>query len=101
MAVEFWRCCALLQGEEKTLQEEDNEQQQPSEPKVSQVGCRDHVGFRFRWNGSILDWQAMESRECTIVYVCCLVSLQMNVLFRSAGFISSMSDASSRDVKSV
>ena len=49
MAVEFWRCCALLQGEEKTLQEEDNEEQQPSEPKVSQAGRRDHVGFRFRW----------------------------------------------------
>ena len=49
MAVEFWRWCALLQGEEKTLQEEDNEEQQPSEPKVSQASCRDHVGFRFRW----------------------------------------------------
>ena len=87
MAVEFWRWCALLQGEEKTLQEEDNEEQQPSEPKVSQASCRDHVGFRFRWEWKELirlDWQAMGSRECTIVYVCCLVSLHMNVLFRSA-----------------
>ena len=66
MAVEFWRCCALLQGEDKTLQEEDNEEQQPSEPKVSQAGRRHHVGFRFRWEWKELirlDWQAMESRE--------------------------------------
>ena len=80
MAVEVWRWCALLQGEEKTLQEEDNEEQQPSEPKVSQAGCRDHVGFRFRWEWNYIGLASHgESRMHNCI--CVLFSVTANERF--------------------
>ena len=37
MGVAFWRCCALLQGEEKPLKEEDNKKEKLSEPTAPQA----------------------------------------------------------------